>query len=168
MSPSQNENEERKTLLIRFVVFYAICILCITVPLYYLFDIPDLVLSKLNNTKPQNNNEQVMLDSIQSIIKKLDGYLNESKYENEYKNGYFKLFNYANDSLKSEPHKTFLLKVSKLYEEIEKTFEKGGKDEIEKLKKENEEKDLKIQETEEDLKKCEIDYGILLGKPKSD
>jgi len=153
MSLNSEDNEDRKTMLIRFVTFYTICVLCITVPLYYLFNIPDYYMGNFKEDKPSNKNEQVKLDSIQSIINKLDGYMNENKYENEYKNGCLKLFNYANDSLdKDDPYKPFLIKVSNLYVRIGKIYEDGGKEEIEKLKNEIEEKDKEILKLEDDLR----------------
>ena len=162
MSPNYNESEDRKTILTRFIIFYCICVLCITVPLYYLFNIPDKVLGQLNASRFSEKSELKKLDRIQAIVDELDTYVKENNYEKEYEYGFKKLFIYAKDSVdQSGQDKIFLLKISDLYEQIAKIYELGGKAEIERLTKEMESKDMEIEKLKDDLNECTIDLKVL-------
>ncbi|MFZ4546117.1 MAG: hypothetical protein ACOYN4_01710 [Bacteroidales bacterium] len=154
MSPNPNDSEDRKAMLTRFIVFYVICVLCITVPLYYLFNIPDKVLSQLSASRFMEKNEQEKIDRINTIIAELDQYVKENKYEKEYKYCYEKLYTYAKDSIdQSVAYKIYVIKVSDLYQRIKEIYEQAGKEEIERLQKEVESKDKELDDCKEKFEK---------------
>ncbi len=162
MVTDYNDSGQRKDLLIRFVIFFVICVLCITVPLYYLFNIPDKVLDQLNSSMFSEKKEQKKIDEIRAIIVELDGYVEENKYQKEYEYCVEKLFRYAKDSIDQSNHyKLYLLKVSDLYERIAKVYELSSKDELESLKKIVENKDDEISRLKKELEEITINYKVL-------
>jgi peptidoglycan hydrolase CwlO-like protein len=170
MSLNPNDSEDRKAMLTRFIVFYVICVLCITVPLYYLFNIPDKVLSQLSASRFSEKNEQDKLSRIKSIMDELDSYVKENKFEKEYNNLYPKLYNLAQDSIdKADQSQIVMLKkVSDLYEQIAKIYALGGKVEIESLKKDIESMEEEIKSITKELDDCKLNYKILqLTMPKN-
>ena len=169
MSINPNNSEDRKAMLTQFIVFYIISVLCITVPLYYLFNIPDKVLSQLNASRFSEKNEQDKLNRIKSIMDELDLYVKENKFEKEYNNLFPKLYNLAQDSIdKSDESQIILLKkISDLYEQIAKIYALGGKLEIESLKKDIESKDEEIETIKKELDDCKLDNKFLKLMPKN-
>jgi hypothetical protein len=153
-----NDTEERKDKLIRFIVFYIICILCITIPLYYLFNIPNVMLGKLNVSSEPQQKEDVHAAKVYEYIKELESYRKESKFEKEYKSGYLSLYDYVKKNMDTlDPRYPVLIKLSDLYEALDKIKEEGGKAEIELLKTQLKEKEDKVDELEKDLDDCKDD-----------
>ena len=166
MSPNHQDSEDRNTILTRFIVFYIISILCFTVPLYYLFNIPDKVLSELKSSRSSEKTEQDKLNRIKSIIDEQDKYVKDKKYGKEFEYGFKQLYNIAQYSIdKSNQFDIFLLKkVSDLYEQFTKTGDGGGKEKVDSLRKVIVDKDAEIKELTTQVKIKDETVQMLLKR----
>jgi hypothetical protein len=162
MSINNYHDEERKTLLIRFIVIYVISILCIIVPMYYLFDLPNKDLNHLSGSNYPEKSELKKIARINSIMDELNSYAKENRYMKEYNYCIENLYRFLKDSVdQKNDYKSILLKISDLYEGMAKIYEEGGKVEIENLKKQLEEKDKENTDLKKELQDCTINYKVL-------
>jgi hypothetical protein len=162
----QGSSNDRNTLLIRFMLIYIICILCAIVPLYYLFNIPGIALQKLKVSEMSVKSQKDKIDHYQLIMTDLDKYLAENKLEKEYRKCVDDLYSIAKDSIDEKNlYKPLFIKITDLYEMIEKINEGGGKAEIDKLKEENEKLATEKKELEKDVKTLEKEnLQLMLNK----
>lgn len=156
MENSNLSNEDRQAIITKFVLLYVICILCFLVPMYYLFNIPDKIINKLNVTEYSAKNQQKKLDRYKLIWGELDAYIAEDKISMEYHNSLNKLYALAKDSIDEKNlYKPLYLKISYLYENIEKENALGyGKTKFDELKKEYEQLKTDYQKLESELDNC--------------
>jgi hypothetical protein len=156
MSEMQDDDDNRNTIMTRFVLIYIICILCAVVPLYYLFNIPGKAIQKLKVSEMSVKSQKIRIDRYQSIMTEIDKYLAENKFEKEYKKSVYDLYAFAKDSIDEKNlYKPLFIKITDLYQAIEKMNEGSGKAELERLTEENktlksEKKDL--EKERDDLK----------------
>ena len=169
MTSIQSENEERKSLLIQFVVFFVICVLCITVPMYYLFGIADKDLSKLSSPKTSEKEEKIIIQQMDSLTKNLQSYINVKYYKVEYTTDYKKLYALVENQInQSNVYKPFLLKMAKLYETVEETYDPNIQEQLtnkkadyDKLEQENKDLKEKKENADKELAKCQMSKSNL-------
>lgn len=165
MVGSSIKDNDRSAILTRFIILYIVSILCGIIPLYYLFAIPDVAISELKASKLSTKGQQEQIDRFKELFSELDQFKEKKQFLNEYKNLNFKLYNFAKDSVdKTNLYKPVFIKVSDLYEYIQKMNEQGAdKESIEKLKTELETIKNAKEAVDQQLKDCAIEKGVLQG-----
>lgn len=138
MADFMGSSNERNTVLFRFILIYLICVCCAVIPLYYLFNIPEIALNRLKVSEMSVKSQKDKIDRFQVIMKDLDKNLAENKLEKEYRKSVDDLYSISKDSIDEKNlYKPLFIKITDLYEMIEKINEEGGKAEIDRLKEEN-------------------------------
>jgi hypothetical protein len=163
MADFQGSSNDRSTLLFRFILVYLICIFCAVIPLYYLFNIPGIALQKLKVSEMSVKSQKNKIDRYQSIMAELDKYLADNKLGKEYTKSVLDLYSIAKDSIDEKNlYKPLFIKITDLYEMIEKINEGGGKAEIDKLKEENEKLASEKKELEKDVQTLNTQVTLLM------
>jgi hypothetical protein len=155
---NKGSNEYRNSLIMRFILIYILCILFAVIPLYFLFNIPQVAKKEMKASELSNKEQRKLFQQFDEIIVALDSSLNQNKFDNEYKKNCLKLLQYADEKLdKSSMVQPYLSKIAKLYERIELNYEYGRKDEINTLKEEN-------KKLAEEMKQAIIDLQLAIAK----
>jgi hypothetical protein len=109
-------NDNRNAMITRFVIVYVICILCAIVPLYYLFNMAEVVPAKLSLPKKDAKNETMPIVRFRQITLQLDSTLDKKNMATE--RGYIldKMYRFVTDTVdKANPYKSMYLTFYELY-----------------------------------------------------
>lgn len=139
--------------------------MCLTLPLYYLFNIPDKALSDLGASKNRTQNEKELIDKTKGFINELDLHLAETKFGKEYDYYVLELYKYFRDNLdESHPYYFIMNKTVDLYESIAKVYIEGGKSEIERLKLDISAKDAEILRLSNEISREKLTQLVEINK----
>jgi hypothetical protein len=143
MNNNQGNNEYRNSLIMRFVLIYVISILFAVIPLYFLFNIPDVAKKELSASKLTNAEQMKTLMEFDELIAQLDSGRIHKAFDYQYTIHCSDLVKLAENKLgKSNLYRPYFVTIANLYTEIanlndvEKTKEAAAmKAENEKLTK---------------------------------
>jgi hypothetical protein len=168
MAVSNPKETDRGAILTRFILLYIVSILCAIIPLYYLFNIPEVAFSELKASKLSAKGQQEQIERFELIYSELDQQKDKNNFLNEYQNLALKLFNFAKDSVENtNPYKPLFVKVPGLYQDILKMNQQSAdKELIEKLKGDVEKLTKEKEKVEEDLDDCKVELRVLQRTPK--
>ncbi len=133
--------------------------MCLTLPLYYLFKIPERALSDLGSSNTKVDNEKEFINKAKVFINELDQSLSETKFGKEYDYNVLELYRLVRESL-DEKHPYYFLthKTVDLYEKIAKVHNESGKSEIDKLMIEIAAKDAELLRLNNEMNREKIDH----------
>ncbi|MCX6270823.1 MAG: hypothetical protein NTU44_06315 [Bacteroidetes bacterium] len=154
METKTPSNEERNSLITRFILMFVVSLLCAIIPLYFLFSLPDKAINKLNARGMSIKAQKEKVERLKTLIADLDKFWKEKNFGKEYTNSSGKLYNFAKDSIdESDINKFVYVRISDIYDSIQKAGEGTGGNENEELKKLKEDKT----KLETDLAACQKD-----------
>ena len=116
---------ERNAMITRFFVVYIICLLCAILPLIFLFNIPELEITKLDlaKTADPNGKEKDFAERYYKAVAEIDKYVIANKFDERFTYQLLKLMQ-IKDSLDSTQfyHPAFV-KIRELYHSIQEKSE---------------------------------------------
>jgi hypothetical protein len=140
-------------------------ILCAIIPLYFLFNIPDKNISELRASKFSVKGQTDRLDSILVICDSLDKSLSEKNLRMEFH--FTKLLSAYEHIDKKELYWPLFLKVSTLYQYINKINESDLKIRYTRLKADSARMSADMIQLKADLKSCNDLKDLLIGTKSS-
>ena len=165
MNSSNIPKNKRNTDIISFIIVYTVVILCAIIPLLFLFNIPDKALSELKASKLSAKGQSERLDSILVIYDSLDKSLFEKNLRTEFH--FAKLLSAYEHIDKNELYWPLFLKVSGLYQSINKINESDLKIRYARLKADSARMSADILEIKAQLKSCTDIKDAILGAKSS-